>query len=282
MKLVSRSFITTCLFLGTFFTAVQASQSVTVTTLTDYSPFTFGVEGSVKNEKIPPGYDSASLQGYDWDILRSSFHAVGVTVELSVVPWSRGVSLLEAGKTDILFPTTKTDKRIEMGYHFSEQPVHTIKNVLYVKADSNLQWDGDIDTLRKVLKGKNVGVRRGFSYGTLWESEVEKLRGQIQKANDDSMLFKMLRSGRVDFVIAYDIPTDFTLRQMGMTDSFKKIGNVGTSTEYIATHGTKGSVEAVDLFNKGFAIITGNGKLEAIRAKWGQSNFATAETDQDM
>lgn len=245
------------------------SKNVDLTTLTDYEPFTFGPT-AVLNEHIPPGQDSASLQGFDWDIVRESFHAMDTTITLSVVPWKRGVILLENGRTDILFATTKTEQRIAKGYYYSNNAIHSIKNTLYVRAEDPIVWDGDVDKLNQVLEGKTVGVRRGFSFGTWWDGNKSKLDATISEVESDKTNFLKLGKGRLDFVLAYDIPSDYMLSKTGTQGAYRKIGYVGESNEYLATHKDRGSVSAINIFDKGFAVIKANGKLAEIKRKWGR------------
>ncbi len=81
---------------------LAAENMVTVATLRDYSPYCFAKENAETQEEelIPPGKDSIQLQGYSWDIVRESFHSMGYTINLSVVPWSRGMKMAENGRTE--------------------------------------------------------------------------------------------------------------------------------------------------------------------------------------
>lgn len=62
---------------------------VSLATLTDFAPFCFPRQGAsfAAVEEIAPGTDSKQLQGYSWDVVRESFHAMGYTIRLYVVPW---------------------------------------------------------------------------------------------------------------------------------------------------------------------------------------------------
>jgi len=73
------------------FIVFSTEKIVTVTTLTNNPPFTFSKLNYKKKttKVIPPGSDSQRLQGYSWDVLRESFHEMGYTVKLYIVPWAR-------------------------------------------------------------------------------------------------------------------------------------------------------------------------------------------------
>jgi len=108
---------TTCLlvfFLLTSLMTVASMQTVSVTTLDDYAPYTFKQENATigNMETIPPGEDSNVLQGYSWDILRESFHSQGWTIELTVIPWARAMNNFDNGEVEVLFPTGKNNERL--------------------------------------------------------------------------------------------------------------------------------------------------------------------------
>lgn len=269
MKILGTTFLVLSLLFSPCSTFADAT-IVDVTTLTDYEPFTFGPTGAVLRERISPGQDSKDLKGFDWDIVRESFHAMGATITLNVIPWKRGVKMLESGHTDILFATTKTEQRVAKGYYFSRSAIHSIKNTLYVRANDPIKWDGDVNTLHLVLEGKTVGVRRGFSFGTWWDGNKSKLGATISEVDSDKFNFQKLQKRRLDFVLAYNIPSDYMLSKTGEKSMYRKIGHVAESTEYVATHKDKGSVSATKIFDEGFAVIKATSKLAEIKRKWGQ------------
>lgn len=81
------------LFITIFFYFIPKASSsdkiVKVATLHDYEPFCFSEKFTV--EVISPGKNSISLKGYSWDIVRNSYHHMGYTIELHVLPWPRAL-----------------------------------------------------------------------------------------------------------------------------------------------------------------------------------------------
>ncbi|NRA46704.1 MAG: transporter substrate-binding domain-containing protein [Oligoflexales bacterium] len=245
----------------------QAATAV-LGTLTDYKPFTFGPPPSKSlEETIPPGKDSQKLVGYDWDVIRESFHSMGYNINLNVVPWSRGVKMLEKGKFKGLFPTTKTEERMKK-YYYSEFPIHTLKVTLYTNKDTKIDWDGNLDTLEKVLEGKIVGVQRDWSYGSWWDSRKDKFKFKIEKVNDSVANFKKLKSGRIHVALGYDITSDTVLQEEKMAGLFKKIGTIAETKEYLATHKELGDKKIIQTFEQGFKKISQSGVLTKIKKKW--------------
>jgi polar amino acid transport system substrate-binding protein len=247
----------------TFPPALQAEEKrVTLATLTDFAPFCFRRDGSmqVQKETIPPGSDSLQLQGYSWDVVRQSFHEVGYTIDLYVVPWERVMHYLNSGKVDAIFPANRTEKR-EKIYSYSQEYVDRTKMVVYVPVHSPLVWES-LDS----LNGLSVGAVRGWAYGKIWESNT-----QIKKEAMDTILqsFDIMDKKRLDAVVGYEIVYDYVLKHADLKDKYRKIGYFGIVDEYLM--GKKDDPEALTFlhaFDRGHRIIAEKGDLEKISVKW--------------
>jgi ABC-type amino acid transport substrate-binding protein len=239
-----------------------ADQRVSLATLTDFAPYCFRKENTTPllRETIPPGEDSAQLQGYSWDVVRRSFHEVGYTIELYVVPWARGLHYLNSGRVDAIFPANRTVDR-EKRYVFSEGYVDSTRMVAYVPVDTELQWH-NLDS----LDGMRVGVVHGWAYGKIWESNQK-----IQKESMDTILqsFQVMDKKRLDAVVGYEIAYDYVLKQQGLVHKFKKAGSFGIVHEYLMVK--KDDMEArqkMNDFDKGRSSLEQKGILHEISEIW--------------
>lgn len=244
--------------------AEAVKKTVTLATLTDFPPYCFRKEGGelIIGEVIPPGSDSSQLQGYSWDVVRESFHGQGYTIVLHVVPWARGIHYLNSDRVDAIFPANRTKKREEL-YMFSSKYVDRTDMVVYVPADSDLEWHG-LDS----LKGLNVGAVREWAYGKKWEENTT-----IKKEFMDSIVqsFRVMDKGRLDAVIGYEIAYDYTLREKGMLAKYKKIGSFDALDEFVM--GKKDNPVVKQLiadFDQGRQLLEETGELAAISRKWQQ------------
>ena len=235
---------------------------VTLATLTDFAPFCYRKENSiqVQKETIPPGSDSLQLQGYSWDVVRQSFHELGYTIDLYVVPWERVMHYLKNGKVDAIFPANRTEAR-EKIFRYSQEYVDRTKMVVYVPVSSPIIWK-NLDS----LNGLNVGAVRGWAYGKDWESHT-----QIKKETMDTILqsFEVMGRKRLDAVVGYEVVYEYGLKTAGLTNKFKKIGYFGIVDEYLMSN--KGDTQALTFlndFDRGHRIIEEKGDLEKIRLKW--------------
>lgn len=235
---------------------------VSVATLTGYKPYCFEIDGaeSLAEEILPPGSDSVQIQGFSWDIVRESFHEMGYTIRLVVVPWTRGMLYLKQGKVDIIFPTAVTDERLKT-LIYSREKVNSAEYLIYVPASCDCPWHG-----LQGLRGKRIAVIRGWSYGKEWEEESE-----IRKEALDDILqcFRMLDRGRVYGVAGYDVVFDYVLAQEGIAHQYRKLPSFGRNDEYLAALGSKPENRRIlDDFDEGKRRIVETGVYEAIEDKW--------------
>ena len=240
----------------------RAEKTVALATLTDFAPFCFARENAafVPVEEIPPGSDSAQLQGYSWDVVRESFHAMGYTIRLFVVPWERGIYYLANGKVDFIFPANKTVER-EKEYVFSHEFVDQINTVVYMKKGVDFNYK-DIGS----LAGLSIGFVRGWSYGKLWEGT-----SGINKEATDSIAqgFDMLGKGRLAGLAGYERPYNHALKMAGLVQEFVVVGHFDTIDEYLM--GSKSNPEShlmLDAFDEGKKRIRENATLSEIEEKW--------------
>ncbi len=235
---------------------------VTLATLTDFIPFCFKKENSVEvaGEIIPPGADSRQLQGYSWDVVRESYHAMGYTVKLYVVPWERAIHYLKTGKVEAIFPANRTLER-EKTFQFSGGIVDEMRMVVYLPFDSPLNWTG-----LESLDGLRVAAVRGWSYGDKWENNLH-----IRKEMTDTILqsFEVLDKNRLAGVVGFEAAYDFALKQQGILQKYRKVGPFATIREYLMTlRGPSAGVSAIEGFDRGRERIGENGVLSEISTKW--------------
>ncbi|MBF0258458.1 MAG: transporter substrate-binding domain-containing protein [Desulfamplus sp.] len=242
--------------------AFAQEKIVNVATLDDYSPYCFSKNDKKSSqESIPPGSDSANLQGYSWDVLRESFHAEGYTIKLSVYPWKRAVYDTKTGIEDIVFPMIKSQER-EESFYFSKESVDQVNFIVYVPLDSTIQWQG-IES----LNGLTVGQIRGWNLGKQWSQNDKIKKDDLTKIIQG---FKMLDMGRIAGFAGYEINFDYALKNENWKTKYKKLPSFDASIEYVA--GVKTNPRVPDIlraFDLGKKKIVENKTFDLISTKWG-------------
>lgn len=242
--------------------ACSESKTVTLATLTDFAPYCFRIENSaqITTETIPPGSDSTQLQGYSWDVVRKSFHEVGYTIVLYVVPWARAMHYLNNGKVDAIFPANRTEER-ETKYIFSQGYVDRTRIAIYVPVDSSLVWQGPGS-----LGGARVGAVRGWSYGKAWENSEH-----ITKELVDSIAqsFSLLDRKRIDAVIGYEIAYDYVLKSKEKMTVYTKAGYLDEVDEFLmGKKNNSTALQVLSAYDRGHWLLEQKGGLDEISRAW--------------
>ncbi|MDD2717402.1 MAG: transporter substrate-binding domain-containing protein [Candidatus Wallbacteria bacterium] len=253
----ARLFLIFCLFAPALY-----ADTVTVGTLTDYPPYCFDKENAKPDyeEVIPPGTDSVRLQGYSWDVVRESFQAMDCTIRLIVSPWKRCLHYLETGTIEVLFPASKTPER-EAKFSYCDEPVNTVQFVIYIPKAVEFKWDS-----LESMDGKSIAAMRDWNYGEKWKAD-----GKISKEYVDSIIqtFKILDKNRVFGIAGYDIPFDYTLKQNGISDKYRKLPPFDAEFEYLIGSKSNPSAQKIlDLYLQGRKKIEQNGIFSKIKSKW--------------
>lgn len=278
-----------------------ARRTVSLVTLDDYAPFCFAKPGHTNNgrEVIAPGADSNYLQGYTWDVVREAFHAQRYYIILDSVPWTYAEAAARANtaastpgaskehnnyslslrfgdsevltnrekqkkpqnlSADLLFPTINTTARSAI-FDFSVQPVDMITSVLYLPANSSLQFSGP-----ESLAGKRIGMVKGWFYG----ADIDNTQTVNKIALDDMDTgFRLLRQGRLDALAGYKEVFDRQLKHIRWDKFFKTVTTGIVLNEYLC--GRKSATRTKELLHAyaaGLEAISKNGQLNAIARKW--------------
>ncbi len=242
--------------------AWSAEKVVRISTLYDYPPFCFKEEHAegVVNEIVEPGSDAQALKGYSWDVVRESFHAMGYTIELKIVPWSRGMLYLNMGKVDLIFPAAKTAERLEK-YHFSEFPTDRQQFVIYIQKNSTLKWSG-----LESLRGMHIGTMIDWSFGQRFDNAH-----YIEKEPSTKIILglRKLAAGRLDGVVGYEIAYDYEIKKEGISHKFKKLPPFDHTDEFIIGPQKYPRVtQLLNAFDQGHQKMVQTGLFDKIEKRW--------------
>lgn len=242
--------------------AQAGPSTVSVATLSGNPPWTFDQPGApqILREIIAPGTNSRRLQGYSWDVLRESYHAMGYTIELHILPWARAFNTVRGGSVDILFPTGFNQERSAF-FHYSEEPINHVEFLIYVNQGSQWDWQGLAS-----LRGRVIGVLRGWNYGDEW-ARMDAI--ETYEINNIMQGFRMLHQGRIDGLAGYEQNFDFALAQYGAAMRFDKLPVFGGTFEYaVGSQSNPRAEELLRVFDSGKRRIEKNGLLKQLQQHW--------------
>lgn len=255
-----RIFLLTLLLISATVAGHCHEKIVTVATLEDYAPFCQKTGNSSPDGLFPPGSDAVGFEGYSWDVVRESFHAMGFSIQLSVAPWARSLKSTLSGNVDILFPTGKNTSRQKI-FYYSEQPVNHSNFLIYVRKNYPITWNG-----LHSLSGLTIGMKRGFNYGDKWEAATHVIK---MDTSTISQGFRMLDHHRIDGFVGYEVTWDYALEKNGWQEKYKKLPVFDYTNEYLVALKTNPrALELLQVFDNGKKILIQNGTMKEIENKW--------------
>lgn len=196
------------------------------------------------------------------EIAKLAFSRVGIEVEFGFFPWNRAMKLVESGRWDGTFFWVSTEER-EKKFLISA-PVITLKEVLYYSKDNPLKID-------KFSNFENLVMGRiqSSAFGNQFKDLIEDGTLNVTVVPTNANLFKMLATGRIDFVPellnsgynAIDsLPNDIDKSKLVHMDKYQ----YDWVSHLLISKKIKDGAYYIDAFNKGFKIIQSEGLVKKI------------------
>lgn len=226
---------------------VHASEVVTLGAEDAWYPYSGVVDGQAR--------------GFTVDLVEAAFDAVGVKAKFVPLPYARCNLEVRRGNLLGCFNTARS-AIVEGDFLWHKKPMFFAKVQIYsrIGAQRNLSISD--------LIGKRVAVTNGYEYGDVFDSSTQLIKDR--SPNDMSSLRK-LALGRVDYAMVYDRVGSMLLKQHA-GELAGKVGPAGDLEKlalYIAFSKTfPESKRFIDLFDRGFDIISQNGRLRDIEKRW--------------
>lgn len=217
-------------------------------------------------------YVGSDLPGEGWisEVVRAAFARQGYRVELTWLPWSRGLMESADGRYDGLMPMYDGPGRRDS--YLLSSPLPAAQVGLWTRADQALAWDGqDIAP----LQGLRVGVVQGYVNHPAIDASDAHL--ELDQARNDRLNMAKLAAGRVDVIVI-----DFLVaRHLQAEDpSLDRLVPVSPAFELRPTYvgfsrHTARSAELVSAFDAGLAALIEDGDLAEILTRAGVIDLVT-------
>ena len=151
--------------------------------------------------------------GVNVELAEEVFRRIGVEAEFKTpLSFQRALKAIETGDADA-FVSLIYVKDLAKYMYYSKEPVNILKTVIFARKGSGLKIDKFED-----LKGKTIGVVKGYSYGDKFNKSSD-LKKQIYA--DDQEVIRALAYGRIDLAAAHEAPFNFISKQIGVGDKLE-------------------------------------------------------------
>lgn len=127
-------------------------------------------------------------------LLAAAFKRINTEASIEAKPWKRAIQEIDEGTAGVggIYKNAEREKK----YDYSEQ-IFVEKLVVYSSKNTPLNF-AKIDD----LKGKRVGILRGWSYGDDFDNAKKANAFLADEAASDAQNFQKLDLGRLDVVVA--------------------------------------------------------------------------------
>jgi polar amino acid transport system substrate-binding protein len=213
-----------------------------------------------------PGAD----EGYVIALARAALGRSGHQVRYVVVPWSRCIADVQAGRWDAI---AGVDEREVPDLHYPAEPAGETRPSFFTRADSTWTYQGLAS-----LEGIRLGAIQGYAY-------ADEVDGWIKAHHDDRhlflaagteplrRLFEMLDAGRVDAIIESPLVAAWTARRLGRPAGhpLREAGVVGAQVPiYLAfSKRTPDGAALAKAFDAGLRALSAEGQLAPLLARYG-------------
>jgi polar amino acid transport system substrate-binding protein len=196
--------------------------------------------------------------GFIVEIAKYVFEKEGHQVIYKTVPWARAIQGTRSGTYDAIIGAGKEETP---DFIFPEVEVSTASHRFFVRIDSKWTFE-NINSLSNV----NLGVIRGYSYGTLYNDYIAPNKSDPDRitiiSGENHALARninMLIIGRIDALVEDKNVISHHFRKNGGREHVKEVGVASNEKIYLAfSPQNKNSIRYVQTFNDALKKLRGS------------------------
>jgi len=214
----------------------------------------------------PTAYmENGKVTGQLVDIVNEAFLRIGHPIKIRLMPWARCLKEARLGNIDGVFSSFKLQER-EAFLTFTDIPIITQVEAFFVRADSELKFDGNLTKLKNV----KIGVIRGTSYGDKIDNVInDGTWKNVQKSNNIDSMIAMLVEQRFDLMPSYRHVALSAAKRAGVIDNIKELSpSVDAIPSYLAFSKKHDCSEVIKAFNKAIEEMIKDGTFDSITNKY--------------
>lgn len=200
---------------------------------------------------------NAAATGVYPALIAEAFKRMKVDVEFAAEPWKRALEGLDNGKNAV-GGIYKNSERLKK-YDYSDKLFDEVI-IVYVPKGKKSVFNG-VDS----LKGKTVGVIRGWSYGDDFDNAVKAKVISVEKVSGDSQNFSKLDKGRLDAVLAIKESAEAAIASASLADKVEAVDPpLSSSPSYLAFAKSANKTDLIAKFNVAISGMRKDGSFDKI------------------
>ncbi len=186
-------------------------------------------------------------------LMAAVFKEMKAQVLITPKPWRRALSEIDSGTAGVggIYKNSERLKR----YDYSE-PMFVERVSLYALRSDASRYAGVAD-----LKGKRVGVIRGWSYGDDFDEARRAGTMVVEEVNSDAQNFAKLAAGRLDVVLAIVEAAEPHLRAHR---TVQLAGSMAENPTFLAFNKSAGMQGFIEHFNAALSRMRKSGAVSRL------------------
>ena len=203
--------------------------------------------------------EKAETKGLFFDIVTAVFKNMETAYEIETYPFKRALMMAIEGE-GVVVGVFKTDERL-LELEFSK-PFYQEKTVLFVNKENPFPFSALND-----LKGKQVGVKLGWSYGAEFDRAKES-KLFTTTVGSPKQIYQLLDLGRLDTVVDNELSGIDIINDLSINENIEALPQHLLLGAIYITIKKGTNTELIKKFNHHVSRIRENGVYEKILAKY--------------
>lgn len=218
--------------------------------------------------ELPPWkvlVDNGQPGGIDIDFLELVAHRMGLEIEFTILPFKRGLKMLEIGEVDLMVGILRRPDR-ERIYHFVEPAYKTNSD----KAFFILKGSEGLITSHEDLHTLTVGTQLGTKYYPRFDTDTAITRSAVKEID---LNIKMLLAGRIDTFIVTETVGDYHVAHLKLDHRIAKakFAHRKQINVHMAISKRSRYAARLDEFNAVVRELLDQGEFERVKAEFLQN-----------
>lgn len=225
-----------------------------------------GKEITCYSTAFPPYVVQATngdISGIDVDVARAAGEQAGLTIRFKLLPWVRLENEIRRGaasEIECAFAYTRNDER-NTYMDFMQVPLKMTRYLIYTNSKNKSLALGD-------LKGKTIGLRRGFIVPGAFEEMRKRKELQIEEVDDDLTNFRKLSLNRIDAIVANADVGNKVLGQLNQTNIIASDTPIVETPTFLIFNKGKNLANLLPQLDKALLKLQQDGSVQKIREKY--------------
>ncbi len=208
------------------------------------------------------GNVSGRPTGFSVEVVRAAYEEAGVDVVFVSYPYARCLELARRGVLDGCFDIIRNRER-EATFLWHRRPLLHARIAIYARSTAENE-----QLVAEDLSGRSVAVTLGYEYGDAIDLNPRIKRYEVLR---DENGFRMLKAGRVDYMLAYRTVANqlFERWKNDFEGQFKEVGVAYEADVFVGfslVHATSGRYAA--LLDDGLDKVRRNGRYRQLQERW--------------